>query len=536
MNRMFHKSHHRTCHKTVTSDRQSRPVRPVIAQIAVAAAALASAGLPFSFGQETKIPAKVPTTVADAAEAADWSALEQRVPAAADINAAQPDGTTALHWTVHHDNTPMTSLLLRLGANAGAVNSFGVTPLSLACTNGNGDIVQLLLQSGADPNSTASGGETALMTAARTGRTEPVRELLEAGANVNAADISGQTALMWSAAEGHADVIRLLLSSGADSHVTLPSGFSALFFAVREGRREAADVLLDAGIDVNSVMQPQTKGPRVPRNGTSPLMLAIENGHFELAAHLLDRGADPNDQRSGYSPLHALTWVRKPNSGDDVDGDPSPIGSGKLTSLQLVSQLTEHGADVNARLKHGRSGRARLNQTGATPFLMAADTADLPYMNLLLQLGADPTIPNVDGCLPLPAAAGIGTMAPGEEAGTEDEAVAAVRRLLDLGADINAVDDNGETAMHGAAYKNLPKMVQFLAEHGADISVWNRPNKYGWTPLLIAEGYRQGNFKPSAATVTALHKAMRQSGIEPPPPTAPRPPKRNDNYTPRKQN
>ena len=190
-----------------------------------------------------------------------------------------------------------------------------------------------------------------------------------------------------------------------------------------------------------------------------------------------------------------------------------------MTSLQLVRKLVEHGADVNARLKRGRSGRGRLNQTAATPFLFAADTADVPLMELLLDLGADPTIPNADNCPPLLAAAGLGTLAPGEEAGTEEESLQAVRLLLDLGADVNAVDDNGETAMHGAAYASFPKMVQLLAESGADISIWNRKNKYGWTPLLIAEGHRPGNFKPAAATLEAVRTAMRAAGVEPPPPT-----------------
>ena len=177
---------------------------------------------------------------------------------------------------------------------------------------------------------------------------------------------------------------------------------------------------------------------------------------------------------------------------------------------------------MNARLEKGPSGRGNLNMTGATPFLLAAKTADLPYMKLLVELGADPLLPNKDGCTPLMAAAGIGTLAPDEEAGTEPEALAAVEYLLSLGADVNAVDKNGETAMHGAAYKSLPKIVQLLADKGAKIDVWNRKNKYGWTPLLIAEGFRPGNFKPSPETIDAIHGVMRAAGVTPPPPT-PRP-------------
>jgi ankyrin repeat protein len=175
---------------------------------------------------------------------------------------------------------------------------------------------------------------------------------------------------------------------------------------------------------------------------------------------------------------------------------------------------------VNARLEKGASGRGKLNLTGATAFLLASRTADLLYMRMLIELGADPLLANKDGCTPLMAAAGIGTLAPDEEAGTEPEAIAAVEYLLSLGADVNTVDQNGETAMHGAAYKSLPKMVQWLADKGAKIDVWNRKDKYGWTPLLIAEGFRPGNFKPSAETIDAIHRVMRAAGVTPPPPTA----------------
>jgi ankyrin repeat protein len=243
-------------------------------------------------------------------------------------------------------------------------------------------------------------------------------------------------------------------------------------------------------------------------------MMAVENGHFELAISLLDAGADPNDQKNGLSVLHAIVWVRKPDRGDDIESAPPPIGSGRLTSLQFVRELVARGADLDLQLQKGKSGKGILNQKGATPLLLAADTADVPLMRLLIELGADPMIPNADQCTPLMAAAGIGTIAPGEEAGTEEEALSAVGLLLELGADINEVDDNGETCMHGAAYKSSPRLVEYLAAHGADIEIWNRPNKYRWTPLDIAEGYRPGNFRPSADTIAAIHRVMREAGVE----------------------
>ncbi len=458
------------------------------------------------------------TELVDAVEQQDHAKVAKLLNQNASINAAQVDGMTALHWAVYHDDLSITKQLLKAGAKASAKTRYDVTPLSLACTNGNAKIVELLLNVGADANTILPGGETALMTAARTGKPEPVRLLIKHSAQVNATEEHDQTAMMWAAAEGHAEVVKLLIAAQADFKTPLKSGFTPMLFAVREGQTEVVKILIQAGADVKAEMRPRARIGKGVNPGTSALILAVENGHFDLAVELLKAGADPNDQRSGYSPLHTLTWVRKPNRGDGEDGDPAPEESGKLTSLGFVRELAKHGADVNLRLKRGKSGRGRINQRDATPFLMAADTADVPLMKLLIELGANPKLANAEGCTPLMAAAGIGTYAPGEEAGTEEEAIQAVKYCLKLGLDINATDRNNETAMHGAAYKNLPKMVEFLSENGADIKRWNKKNKYGWTPLLIAQGFRAGNFKPSAATIRALEKVMRAAGIDPPKP------------------
>ena len=357
------------------------------------------------------------------------------------------------------------------------------------------------------------------MSAARTGKPGPVKALISAGAKVNDHERRGQTSLMWAAAEGNTAVVDLLLHAGAEFNSSLESGFNPLFFAVREGRADVVKLLLKAGADVNSTMEPKKTSGRTPRRGTSPLILAVENGHFELAVALLEAGADPNDQRTGFTPLHTLTWVRKPNRGDNEEDLPPPTGSGHLSTLQFARELVQHGANVNARLKIKRNGKGQLNTAGATPFMLAADTADLALMRLLKELGADPFLANDDNCTPLLAAAGVGTLAPGEEAGTEPECIEAVQFCLDLGADINAVDNNGETAMHGAAYKGYPKLVQFLCDKGAKPEIWNRKNKHGWTPLLIAQGYRPGNFRPSAETIEALQKVMLAAGLPIPTPS-----------------
>lgn len=458
--------------------------------------------------------------LADAAEHGDRARVQALLEERADVNAPQVDGMTALHWAAYLDDLQTARLLVEAGANVRARSRYAVEPLSLACTNGNAALVELLLEAGADPNTALRGGETALMTAARTGKLEPVAALLSRGAEVNAREAHGQTALHWAAAEGHADVVRALLAAGAELEPPLPSGFTPLLFAAREGRLGAVRALLEAGADVNEALEPRKSGSKAPRRGTSPLLLAVENGHFELAVALLVAGADPNDQRSGLTALHVLPSVRKTGRGDDEAGDPPPAGSGSLGSLDFVSALVAHGADINARLAQGSSGPGKLGRKGATPFLMASMTADAPLLRRLLELGADPLLPNAEGSTPLMAAAGLGTLAPGEEAGTELEVLEAVELLLAHGGDVNAVDQNGETALHGAAYKNLPAVVALLAARGARVEVWNRPNRHGWTPLSIAQGHRPGNFKPSPETIAALERALGAAGVRP---TAPGP-------------
>jgi uncharacterized protein len=458
--------------------------------------------------------------LADAAERMDRAAIRALLQQRVDVNTPQVDGMTALHWAAFKDDLETGELLVRASANVKAANRYGVTPLSLACVNGNGEMVELLLKAGADPNTALPGGETALMTAARTGSLAPVKSLLIRGARVDSRDERrGQTALMWAAAEGHAEVVKELIEAGADFRLRLPTGFTPLLFAVREGRIPVVKVLLKEGADVNDTVpvdggRRRGYGGRLPPAGASALLLAVMNAHFDLAAHLADAGADVNAALPGYTPLHAITVVRKPGIGDN---DPGPEGSGTLSSLELVRKLVAHGADVNARMtKRANLTNTRLKELGATPFLLAAQVADAELMRTLAALGADPFIPNVDHSTPLMVAAGLATRSPGEDAGTESEVLEAVQVALDLGADVNAVDINGETAMHGAAYKNLPKVVKLLAAKGARIDIWNREDKFGWTPLAIAVGYRFGNFKPSPDTEAALRDVMIAAGVTPP--------------------
>jgi uncharacterized protein len=455
--------------------------------------------------------------LADAAESKNFPQVRKLLEAKANVNGTQADGMTALHWAAYHDDADAVKQLLTAGADVNAANRYGVTPLSIACTNGNSTIVDALLEAKGDSNAMLAGGETCLMIAARTGRVDPVKALIAHGADLNGKERKGQTAIMWAAADGNTDVVDVLIKAGADFRAALPSGFTPLFFAVREGQSAVVFKLLEAGVKVNDPMRPERPPAGVRPKSMTPLILAIENGHFELAAALLEAGAEPNDHPAGYTALHAISGVRKPIRGD---GDPPPIGSGNLNSLDLVRKLAAHKADLNAPLERGTSGKGKFTTTGSTPFMLAARASDVPLMKVLLELGADPNISNTDDCTPLLAAAGVGALGDGDEAaGTDDEALAAVKLLLDLGADLNIVDRNGETAMHGASYQNRANLVQLFADRGADIKVWNQKNRWGWTPWMIAEGHRPGNFRPEPETLAVLEKLFQASGIPIPPPS-----------------
>jgi len=454
-----------------------------------------------------------------------------------DANAAEPDGTTALHLAVLHDDAGSVELLLGAGANVQAANRYGVTPLMIASTNGNASIIERLLDAGADPDTATSEGETVLMTAARTGNVAAVRALLSRSATVGATEQwRGQTALMWAAAENHASTVKALLDAGADLKVRSNGGFTALLFAVRSGARDAVNVLLDAGADVNdaidapprrgSAMTSSAPAPAAPArstqsgaaalgaranagsndpsvdrllqafntgsratrgdgpNGTSALVLAITNAHFELAGLLLDRGADPNAGRQGWSPLHQIALTRK---YPIQHGLPPPVPTGNLSSLELARKLLEHGANVDARMTKEPADGARnvLDRIGSTPFLQASKLADVPYMRVLLEHGADPSIATEEGATALMAAAGVGIWQVGESAGTNEEAFEAVKLCYDVGNDVNAIDKNGDTALHGAAHRGANDIVKFLVEKGAKLNV---VDKLGWTPWIIADG------------------------------------------------
>jgi ankyrin repeat protein len=435
-------------------------------------------------------------------KAAITSLLQQRI----DVNSSEADGTTALHYAVQNDDAALVDRLIAAGANAKASTRYHITPLYLACVNGNAAIIERLLKAGADPNAVTNEGETALMTAARTGKVEAAKVLLNAGANVDARENwHGETALMWAVSQKHPEMARLLLSHGADANARstvnkwerqntaeprekwLPlGGLTPLHFAARQGCAACVPVLLDGGADKNAVDQ----------DGISALLMALINGQYDVAGVLIQKGVDVNiADRTGRTALYsAVDFHTMPASNR-----PSPREiQNELTSLDVIQSLLAHGANVNAQLKQQQPYRTKLDRgddtmltTGTTPLLRAAKAGDVVAMKALLEKGADAKLATRNGINPLMAAAGLGTK---EEdttgrAKTEAEAIEAIKLCLQAGVDVNAVNNAGQSAVHGAALQGYDKVVEFLAQSGAKLDV---KDKQGRTPLDAAMGLAGG--------------------------------------------
>jgi ankyrin repeat protein len=459
----------------------------------------------------------------DAVEKGDKSAVQTLLKAkTTDVNAAKPDGSTALQWAVHRDDAPMVDMLLAAGADVKAANRYGVTPISLAAENGNAAILEKLLKAGADANTVMPGGETALMTAARNGKANAVKMLLVHGAKVNTRDEKGENALMWAAARNNADAIRMLVEFGGDVKIRTsravapggrggvfmspaPTSFSPLLFAVRAGAIDAVKALLEAGANVNDLLS----------DGQSALIVAVANAHWELASFLLDKDADPNLAGAGWNALHQAVRERRPNLGF---GTPGPIPTGNVDSIEVIKKMIAHGVNVNTRMtKNGMKDgqRNRLNRLGATPFFLAAKVTDVEAMRVLVAAGADPLMRNADGTTPLMVAAGLKIWNPGEDGGSlmgqDNEVLEAVKLCVDLGNDVNAVNSDNETALHGAAYRGVNLVVSYLVEKGAKLDA---KDVRGWTPLLIANGIDYSDFyKVQTATAELLRQLMKARGI-----------------------
>jgi ankyrin repeat protein len=492
------------------------------------------AGVSISGAYGTIIRANVPDLrLVLAAKRADREAVGALLAQKADVNAREGDGATALHWAVHRDDLEITAMLLRAGSNVNVANDYGVTPVALACANANAAMVEQLLAAGADANAAVKTGETVLMTCARTGNVAAVRALLAQGADPDAKESrQDQTALMWAAARRHPQVVRELIEHGADiyarsrvqRHVisrrlqselkygelgrkygtdaeeTDIGGFTPLLFAARQGDIESTRLLLAHGADINDIAP----------DGTSVLLVATHSGHRELAKLLLEQGANPNAATAGYTALHASV----------LTGD-----------IETLRALLVYGARPNAQVTRAtrvvRNGQQLMigdHLLGATPFALAAKFAEAKIMRVLVAAGADATLPLQNGWTPLMLAAGAGwrhgtwdrrdralrrQLATEVEMYDESGTLEVVKVALEAGAEINAADRDGNTALHHVVDKGFNGVVQVLAQNGARLDA---KNKSGLTPLGVVSGRRRGAQEPSPANQATAELLRRLAG------------------------
>jgi len=440
------------------------------------------------------------------------------------VNTPEPDGTTALHWATRADDGIIARQLVAAGANANAVNRYGVTPLSLAANNASAELVDVLLKAGADPKTVITDGETVLMAAARAGSPRAVQLLLEHGAPVDAREqLMGETALMWAVAENHPEAATILIAHGADVNLRtnvlkfpkdrfglegvltiLPHGeWTPLMYAARQGSLEAARVLVDAGADVNAL----------DHDLSTPAVLATINGHYDVAAMLIERGADPNIvDTSGMAVLYAAVDM---NTLGEVYGRPARKSTSTISALDLLKVALAHGANPNAQLSSSAVQRAHtpgepLLGNGTTPLMRAAKTGDAAAMRILLDHGASPALTQANHTTALMFAAGNGrgTGVFTKDIGTERDLSEAVHVLVERGVDVNAANDNGQTAMHFAA-RVSDDIVGYLAAHGAALDA---KDTQGHTPVDVALGVgvrgRAGGPPPVREQTAALLRGL----------------------------
>ena len=463
----------------------------------------------------------------------------------ADVNAPDADGTTPLHWSVWADNLTIADELIRAGASVTSANAFGVTPVYLAAEHGNAAMVRRLLDAGAGVNTADQTGDTILMAAIRARNPDLVRLLLDRGAQVNAAEPEvGHTALMWAVRVDDPVATTLLIERGAaieaatrvgaagarrppgaggGSHGVgivrggvppqgeqLPTtgGMTPLLFAARDGRLEAARVLVAAGARLN------TPDP----NGLTPLLMAITNNQLLVAQLLVDRGADVK-AADWYG--RAALWAAVEIRNLDLRSSATDNGVDRDAALRLIASIIDKGADVNARVKEFPPQRRHMlplgslewvDFTGQTPFLRAAQSGDVPAMKLLLSKGADPGIATFNGTTALMAAAGVNWVVGQTFSESPARWLEAVQLCLEIGADVNATNQMGLSAVHGAANRGSDDIIELLAQRGARMDV---PDKEGRTPYAWAEGVFLATNSPVAkpATMALLKRLLASAPV-----------------------
>lgn len=429
---------------------------------------------------------------------------------AQNVNLAQTDGTTLLHWAVYYDDAELVDSLVERGADPAARNDYGATPLSQAAIIGNADVIALLLEAGADANEKGADDQTPIMVLARTNNTDAAEVLLEGGADVNAVEKwRGQTALMWAAAQKQPAMVELLLQAGANPDAqSLPNnwerqvtaeprmkvlpagGLTPLLYAAREGCTECVRLLIDAGADIN----------KTDPEAVTPLLMANLNAKWDSAKLLIEAGAwlDKWDFY-GRNPLYAAVDYNTLPHG----GRPDRLSADMTTPLEIIGMILERGGNPNLQLKlfppyralGADRGADGLLRTGTTPLFRAARGGDVGAMKLLLEHDALVDLPQENDVTPLIVAAGYRQSAidtRGRFRG-EAEALPAARLLLEYGADVNARTDEGQTALFGAATNGWNDMVTLLVEYGADVHVTdNRGNTVVDAAMGLAGRFGRG--------------------------------------------
>ena len=427
--------------------------------------------------------------------------------------AAQPDGTTALHRAVQANQEEIVLKLLANGSDPNAANRYGITPLWLAATNGSAAVTRMLLRAGAKPTATLPHGETALMAAARTGVPETIKLLIDAGSDPNVHETSqGETALMWAAAENHPEAIQTLIKGGAnpDLHAKaldlapmkwmqvgmvdtmLPrGGWTAVMYAARQDTKDAVRALAESGADLNAQ----------DADGATALQFAIINQHYDLAGLLLEKGANPNvADNAGMTSVYAAVDMKQFRS--DIGRPPRP-SLDKLNALDVLRLALKHGGNPNAQLRkpiigrHHGFGDASLGE-GATALMRAAKDSDLDSMQVLLDAGADTSLGMTNGSNAMLLLAGT-RVGPGP--GAADKTVAALRLLLEHGANLNAANARGDRALLAAARQGSNAIVRALVELGADL---NATDSSGKTALDLVTQPGRGAHEDTAAILREL--------------------------------
>lgn len=454
-------------------------------------------------------------SLVDLIRAGDRAGALELIRLGADVNAAQADGSTALHWAVHNVDEELVELLLSREADPAVKNRYGATPLAEAVRIANASLVDMLLEAGADPEAANEDGQTALMLAASTGVVDVAELLLDAGADVNATEQwRGQTALMWAASNAHGAMAELLIERGANVSVRAAStdwgsqittepraqyrptgGLTPLLYAARSGCELCIQAMLDAGADIDFPTP----------EAITPLMVAIDNYRYDAAKLLLERGANPHVwDWWGRTALYVATDMN--SYGPNLARGGGELAAG-VTALDIMRMLLDAGVNRDPQLNMHRPGRGGnsgrfvddLLTTGATPLLRAANSHDLDAVKLLLEYGAQVDLPNVMGVTPLLAAAGFGN-ARGVLRGTFDaseqaKVIPVLEVLLAAGADIDAtVADTtshnaviarmstmtareGHNVLFAAAMQNWNDVVTYLVEQGADLTVLDANGK-----------------------------------------------------------